>query len=207
MILEFYRFLESAESRGLQIYMTLLNQQKTIASDTSSDAESRASVHYPLVTWDAEQMALKSLETTRISADTVFHGSIQSSANLDIYGYVFGNVSCNGSIRLTGLIKGNVTAEQIKIEGGRIQGSITSKRHVGLDRCSLVNGEISAETILIEGKVKGNIYAGESVKITESAQIQGDVIAQQLRIQKGAILSGFLTILNPSVRADPFDDG
>lgn len=62
-------------------------------------------------------------------------------------------VVCNSSIRLTGLIRGNVTAEQIEMEGGPIQGSIISEKHVSLDRDSWVNGEISAHTIMINGMV------------------------------------------------------
>ena len=37
--------------------------------------------------------------------------------------------------------------------GGLFQGSITSEKHVSLDRDSWVNGEISAHTIMVNGMV------------------------------------------------------
>lgn len=152
-----------------------------------------------------EATASTSLESSIISKGTVIHGSIQSIANLVIQGDIVGDVQCNGKIRLTGTVQGDIIAESLEIEGGHVIGNLSVEQKIILDESSGVNGDISAINMLIAGKVKGNLFAAQSVSLLNSAHIMGDVISNQVQIDMGAILSGFLTIMTPGVEIDPFE--
>ena len=59
-----------------------------------------------------------------------------------------------------------------------------------------VNGNIKADAkalqIIVEGTVEGNLYSEDTVIITNSANINGDIFAPRISIEKGATFNGRL---------------
>jgi len=84
-----------------------------------------------------------------------------------------GTMRSNGSVRIDGKIEGGVSAEGV-ILGERAE----------------VQGDISARTVIIGGKVTGNIHATESLELLTKCQVFGDLHAPQLLIAEGAIFEG-----------------
>lgn len=84
-----------------------------------------------------------------------------------------GTLRSKGSVRIDGKIEGGVSAEGIILgERGEIQ------------------GDISARTVVVGGKVTGNIHATESLELLTKSQVFGDLHAPQLLIAEGAIFEG-----------------
>jgi cytoskeletal protein CcmA (bactofilin family) len=84
-----------------------------------------------------------------------------------------GTLRSKGSIRIDGKIEGGVSAEGVILgERGEVQ------------------GDISARTVVIGGKVTGNIHATESLELLAKCQVFGDLHAPQLLIAEGAIFEG-----------------
>ena len=84
-----------------------------------------------------------------------------------------GTLRSKGSVRIDGKIEGGVSAEGVILgERGEIQ------------------GDISARTVVVGGKVTGNIHATESLELLAKSQVFGDLHAPQLLIAEGAIFEG-----------------
>lgn len=84
-----------------------------------------------------------------------------------------GTLRSKGSVRIDGKIEGGIAAEGIILgERGEVQ------------------GDISGRTIVVGGKVTGNIHATESLELLAKSQVFGDLHAPQLVIAEGAIFEG-----------------
>ena len=53
-----------------------------------------------------------------------------------------------------------------------------------------IQGDISARSVVVGGKVTGNIHATESLELLAKSQVFGDLHAPQLLIAEGAIFEG-----------------
>src|SRR6478735_4174622 len=84
-----------------------------------------------------------------------------------------GTLRSKGSVRIDGKVEGGVSAEGVILgEQGEIQ------------------GDISARTVVVGGKVTGNIHATESLELLTKSQVFGDLHAPQLLIAEGAVFEG-----------------
>lgn len=91
----------------------------------------------------------------------------------------------------TVFVKGEVEAAEDMLVEGRLEGSIkhtASQLIVGVS--GVVNADIDAKNLVIEGTVEGNIVGSESVVITDSADVRGNVYTARISIADGAQFSG-----------------
>src|SRR5258708_21560257 len=71
-----------------------------------------------------------------------------------------GTLRSKGTVRVDGKIEGGISAEGVILgERGEVQ------------------GDISARTVLVGGKVTGNIHAAESLELLAKCQVFGDLHA------------------------------
>ncbi len=77
----------------------------------------------------------------------------------------------------------------LKIEG-RFNGDISSEGILIVGKTGQVTAEISVGSIIVEGKVTGNIVANELVELRSSAELRGDITASKLKIEEGVIFVG-----------------
>lgn len=115
--------------------------------------------------------------TTLVSHDTAIVGDIRFSGNLDI----------------EGLVQGNIIAEGAKDARVRV---------VGKGR---VEGEIRAPSVVINGEVRGAVYASLQLELAPKCRVEGDVFYQTVEMAAGAEVNGNLThITEEEVKApDP----
>jgi cytoskeletal protein CcmA (bactofilin family) len=85
-----------------------------------------------------------------------------------------GSYNSKHSIRVDGEIYGNVTSEDGVIVGDK----------------GMIRGNLTGKSILISGKVKGNIRASQRLEIQSSAEVEGDISAPVIVIEDGATFDG-----------------
>ena len=77
----------------------------------------------------------------------------------------------------------------IRIDG-RVVGEIIAAQGVAVGPSGDVDGNISAKTISVGGKVKGAMVAQEKLVLESKAAVRGDIRAAKLVIDEGAMFDG-----------------
>ncbi len=99
-----------------------------------------------------------------------------------------GTLRSKGSVRVDGKIEGGISAEGVILgERGEVQ------------------GDISARTIVVGGKVTGNIHATESLELLSKCQVFGDLHAPQLLIAEGAVFEGSCLMASDKAKVKVID--
>ena len=100
-----------------------------------------------------------------------------------------------------GEIKG---AGEVRIEG-TIKGKIDCSATVFVDQNGQVDGEIRAETVVVSGRVKGDILGTQKLELTPSAQVEGDITSPRIVIREGATFEGqvFMTGRKGAKKPEP----
>ncbi len=86
---------------------------------------------------------------------------------------VEGNIQVSGTIRVDGTVAGQVKADAVV-----------------LGDSGAIRGDVNARSVLIGGRIDGNIHAGESVEIKPKGKLFGDVYTRKLTVAEGGIFEG-----------------
>ena len=95
-----------------------------------------------------------------------------------------GNIRFNGTLRIDGLVEGGITSE----EGS---GSVLI-----ISRKAQVIGNIVSDSVLLSGKITGNVTAVERVEIFRSGTLKGDIHTGDVMIEGGAEFEGTCRMLD-----------
>ena len=94
-------------------------------------------------------------------------------------------------------IKGNVRfSGELTLEG-KLEGEISSDGTLHLGDSAVVNGNVNVGSIVVRGKLTGNVVAKDKVDIKTKAELFGDVRASKLVIEEGVTFVG-KTEVNPN---------
>jgi cytoskeletal protein CcmA (bactofilin family) len=105
----------------------------------------------------------------------------------------------------------NVLASDVEIKGnlkftgeltfeGKLDGEISSEGTLNLGDSAVVNGNISASSVIVRGKITGNITAKEKIELKAKTELFGDVRASKLVMEEGVTFVG-KTEVNPNKAA------
>lgn len=98
-------------------------------------------------------------------------------------------------------IKGTVKFTNDLVVDGRIEGEIQSEGNLTVGENARLKAEIKTGTVVVYGKVHGNIIASERVELKATAEVVGDIKAKTLSIEPGAIFVGKSNVGTPSTPA------
>lgn len=98
-----------------------------------------------------------------------------------------GKLYCKGSTRV----------------GGKIDGEIVSEGLLIIEEEAVVNADIQADEIVVQGKVEGTIRAQSRVELTGTCSFSGDVASPSLVIEEGARFNGRSTMDLDSIPKPP----
>ena len=101
------------------------------------------------------------------------------------------DVEINGTLKFAG----ELTFE------GKLEGEIVSDGSLQLGDSTVINGNINAATVIVRGKVNGNITAKDRIEIKAKAELFGDIKSSKLIIEEGVTFVG-KTEVNPG-KASP----
>ncbi|MCS7228174.1 MAG: polymer-forming cytoskeletal protein, partial [Endomicrobia bacterium] len=85
-----------------------------------------------------------------------------------------GTIKTKGSIRIDGRLEGNIIEASQVIVGTK----------------GYIQGDITARSVIVGGKINGNITAVESIELQPGAQLLGDIHTSTLSIGEGAVFEG-----------------
>ncbi|MCL0068402.1 polymer-forming cytoskeletal protein [Thermodesulfovibrionales bacterium] len=84
-----------------------------------------------------------------------------------------GNIDTPGTMRIDGMVTGNVRA-------GRVV----------LGKIAVLVGDVIAKSVVIGGRVEGNIVAEEFVDIKDTGKLFGDINSKRVSIIEGGVFVG-----------------
>jgi cytoskeletal protein CcmA (bactofilin family) len=88
-------------------------------------------------------------------------------------------------------VKGSITSDEPLTVAGTVEGSITINGHqLTITEDGTVNADATAETILIEGRAKGNLRAATRLILKSNSNVTGEIHAPTLSIAEGARIQG-----------------
>lgn len=93
-------------------------------------------------------------------------------------------------------IPGNMIIEgsmDLKVPGyiyGTINGNINSTSTIYLGKTGVINGNINAKQVVINGHIEGNVFAQEKATIKKNAVVKGSVNAAPLVLEKEGVILG-----------------
>jgi cytoskeletal protein CcmA (bactofilin family) len=88
-------------------------------------------------------------------------------------------------------IKGTITGEEDLLIQGKVEGTIDLGQHeLSVGQSAVVQANIQAKAIRIDGEVAGDINGSEKVVISKSGNVRGNIIAPRVTLEDGAIFKG-----------------
>jgi cytoskeletal protein CcmA (bactofilin family) len=113
----------------------------------------------------------------------------------------------NSDVELKGTLKfsGELTFD------GKLEGDINSDGTLNLGDNAVIKGNINAGSIVMRGKINGNVVAKEKVDIKSKTELFGDIRAPRLAIEEGVTFVGKTEVnpnkVAPAPTAPPVGDG
>jgi cytoskeletal protein CcmA (bactofilin family) len=87
-------------------------------------------------------------------------------------------------------IEGEIRGEENLHIDGRIQGAVRLNGDILIGSAGIVEAEIEAENVVIQGRVTGNVTARQQLEIQPSGKLIGDCTARSIDIKEGAVFEG-----------------
>ncbi len=89
-------------------------------------------------------------------------------------------------VRIEGDIQGS---ENIQVEG-KFKGSIKLTGDINIGPTGIVDADVEADNVVIQGELNGNVMARKQLQIQSSGKLLGDCTAQSIDIKEGALFEG-----------------
>lgn len=95
------------------------------------------------------------------------------------------------SIGQTIFLKGRLTAAEDIHIAGRIEGEIQLNEHVlTVHPTAQLTAGVLAKSVIVEGAIRGDIVAGQSITLQHTASVTGKIAAPRITISDGANFNG-----------------
>jgi cytoskeletal protein CcmA (bactofilin family) len=90
------------------------------------------------------------------------------------------DVEVKGTLKFTGEL----------VFDGKLEGDINSEGSLSLGDNAVIKGNINVTTVVVRGKITGNISAKEKIDIKTKTELFGDIRAPKLVIEEGVTFVG-----------------
>ena len=86
-------------------------------------------------------------------------------------------------------IKGDVTAREPFLVAGQVEGTVDVDGHVlTVADGATVAATVTADTVIVQGSVKGAVSASARIVVESTAKIEGEFSAQTISVADGALI-------------------
>ena len=147
-------------------------------------------------------------EVTVISKNTIIDGNIRSLANMQIDGNIKGNVETTRNLDMSGKIIGDITCNNAGLNSAAMQGNMSLKGRLRMDRDTILIGDLSSQYADINGRVRGKLDIVGKAELKRDAIVFGDINASTIAVTDGAIIQGYVntTFLSKEDSRNVFPD-
>jgi cytoskeletal protein CcmA (bactofilin family) len=108
----------------------------------------------------------------------------------------------------------NVLGSDVEIKGeirfagemtldGKLEGEVRGEGTLNLGESSVVTGNVEAQTVIVRGKVNGNIVSREKLELKAKTELFGDIRAAKLSIEEGVTFVGRVEVNPNKIAATP----
>ena len=87
-------------------------------------------------------------------------------------------------------VEGDFASEGNIIVKGTVSGSVHTSRFLSVELGAKIMANVRAGNAKISGEVKGNLKIRETIELTSTAKVLGDIEAKVLSVEPGALLFG-----------------
>ena len=98
-------------------------------------------------------------------------------------------------VKIEGDIQGD---EDLRVDG-HFKGTIKVVGDIFVGQSGVVEADVEADNIVIQGQITGNVLARKQLEIQSSGQLLGDCKAQSIDIREGALFEGRSSMLRSPV--------
>jgi cytoskeletal protein CcmA (bactofilin family) len=89
-------------------------------------------------------------------------------------------------VKIEGDIQGS---ENLQVEG-KFKGTIKIAGDIYVGSTGVIEAEIEADNVVIQGEINGNVTARKQLQIQSSGKMMGDCSAKSIDIKEGALFEG-----------------
>jgi cytoskeletal protein CcmA (bactofilin family) len=100
-------------------------------------------------------------------------------------------------------IEGTVNIEGATRIDGSVNGKLVANDTVTVGPTGVVKAEIKARSIIVGGRVEGNLIASEKVELQAKSELIGDITSKSLLVEHGAIFHGSSKMKESGAGAPP----
>jgi cytoskeletal protein CcmA (bactofilin family) len=86
--------------------------------------------------------------------------------------------------------EGKMVFEGMARLDGKFEGEIFSGNILTVGENAVINAEINVDTLVVDGRVNGNISASSKIEINSTGRVYGNITAPALVIEEGGFFDG-----------------
>ena len=87
-------------------------------------------------------------------------------------------------------IEGEIEGDEDLVIQGKVNGKIVSRKALTVDNTGNVEATVTTDTMIVAGKLSGNVEAVDKVEIRKGGKMVGDIKAPRVVIADGAKFKG-----------------
>lgn len=127
---------------------------------------------------------------TSIPSGMKIVGDIESTDRIEMMGKVEGNISTTGDVVITGTVIGDVEAGDLLLQNSAVKGNVKAVGNVTVERDAKVVGNVSAENLRLDGRIKGNLNIAQTSELASGALVLGDIETGFISTSRGTRIKG-----------------
>lgn len=116
---------------------------------------------------------------TVIAQGVTFTGVIRGEGSVQVEGRLEGEIDLKGSVTVAagGMVQGPITADAVRVAGD-VQGSITAREHLCLERTGGIHGDVTTASLIVEN---GRLDGSSTMLAPPERPYEPEVVSQGLR--------------------------
>lgn len=121
----------------------------------------------------------KAKNNTVIAQGITFTGTIRGEGSVQVEGRLEGEIDLKGGVVVAagGMVQGPITADAVRVAGD-VQGSITAREHLCLERTGGIHGDVTTASLIVEN---GRLDGSSTMLAPPERPYESDVVSQDLR--------------------------
>lgn len=129
-----------------------------------------------------------------IPKGTVINGNIDINGKLEMYGDINGNIVSNDRVTVFGNVTGDIKANDICAKDSFIEGNIECTMGAEVRDNTVILGDISADSLVVDGSIQGQLDIKGNLTIGEKAIVDSNIKAKSIQVNNGAAINGHCSL-------------